>query len=110
MATGDSPGAGDAPGTRHLNEYLVASGGNVVCRRYRHRVCGTGENYKLALAASEASLMELSPVNGDPAQYVDDKVTFRLFFCPGCGTQVETEIILADLPPIWDVQLDAPRR
>ncbi|MCP4330122.1 MAG: hypothetical protein GY791_16995 [Alphaproteobacteria bacterium] len=48
----------------------------------------------------------LSPVRGNPADYVDDEMAFRAYFCPGCATQIETEIILSELPPIWDIQID----
>ncbi|MFC6768283.1 acetone carboxylase subunit gamma [Natrinema soli] len=30
---------------------------------------------------------------------------FRKYYCPGCGTLLENEVILADLEPIHDREL-----
>ena len=42
----------------------------------------------------------------DPATYVDDDLEFRRFYCPGCGTQLATELIEADRAPVHEVELD----
>jgi len=97
----------DPPGSVRLNDYLRMENRRVVCRR-----CGCDhgpdtENYKSALVMHAIPVTALSPVSRDPAEYIDEPVEFRQFICPGCGTQVETEVALSKEPPIWDVQLAA---
>jgi N-methylhydantoinase B len=95
----------DPAGSIVINEYLRIDNRRIVCRRCGRDHCAESENYKSALLLKTVPLTSLSPVNRDPAEYIDETIEFRLFICPGCGTQVETEIALAKEPPLWDVEL-----
>ncbi len=95
----------DPPGSVRINDYLRVENRRFICRRCGCDHCADTENYKLALIVQKIPVTALSPVNRDPAEYIDEPVEFRQFICPGCATQVETEIALSREPPIWDVQL-----
>jgi N-methylhydantoinase B len=96
----------DPPGAIRINDYIRIQNRRIVCRRCGRDHCADTENYKSALVTRAIPVTALSPVNRDPAEYIDEPVEFRQFMCPGCGTQVETEVALVREPPIWDVQLE----
>ena len=89
-----------------ISEYVAIRNGRFVCLKCSHDICEAGENYKRFLAIREVEITELSPLNRDPSEYVDDEIVCRAFCCPGCATQVEVEICDRSLPPIWDCELD----
>ncbi len=95
----------DAPGDIRINEYLTMSDDRIVCRRCGCDCGAASENYKHSLHMKSIPFTALSPANHDPADYIDEPVEFRAFFCRGCGTQVETEVAVTREPPVWDVQL-----
>jgi len=41
----------------------------------------------------------------DPSEFIDDEVQFRLFICPGCGTQIENEIAVSIDPILKDIEI-----
>ena len=97
----------DESGTA-VSEYVAIRNGRFVCIKCGHHICDDGENYKLNLALREVPVTELSPLNRDPSEYVEDEIVCRAFYCPGCATQVEVEISDRSLPPIWDCAIDRP--
>jgi len=99
------PAIGDLPaGALSLNDYLCVVGGRVLCRCGQD--CGSaGSNYKASLLKQSVSFTDLSPANRNPADYIDEPVEFRIFICPGCGTQVESEVAVTREPPVWDAQI-----
>ena len=87
----------------HINEYLSTLCDRIVCRCGHD--CGTASgNYKTSLLMKSIPFTELSSANRDPADYIDEAVEFRVFICPGCGTQVESEVAVTREAPVWDVQ------
>ena len=63
------------------------------------------ENYKDNCLVDRRAVSTSNPLVGDPAEFVDDEVEFRLFICPSCGTQIENEIAVATDPIIKDVEI-----
>ncbi len=101
-----SPSESEDPAeSTRLNEYLRVERHRIVCRRCGHAHCAEDENVKLSLGVQIEPVTALSPLSRDPADYIDEPVEFRRFFCPGCATQVETEVALSRDPFLWDVQL-----
>lgn len=92
---------------RQLDIHLAVDDdrGAIVCRRCDEVICGAEENYKLHALCERKPLQEAGPLVNDPADYVDVDVEFRQFYCPGCGTLLENEVIRADLDPVHDKQL-----
>jgi len=93
------------PGAVALNDYLSIVADRVVCR-CGHDCGSAGSNYKASLLKQSLSFTDLSPANRDPADYIDEPVEFRVFICPGCGTQVESEVAVTREGPVWDVQIN----
>ena len=91
-----------------IGEYVAVRDGRFVCVKCAHPICVAAESYKRHLAIRELPITELSPLNRDPSEYVDDDIVCRAFYCPGCATQVEVEISDRSLPPIRDCELDGP--
>lgn len=77
----------------------------IVCRNCETVLCDADENYKLHVPVERKPLAEAGPKVNDPAEYVDDEMEFRQYYCPGCATLLENEVILADLEPIHDKEL-----
>ena len=61
------------------------------------------ENYKLHCIREDNSVSSANPLIGDPARYIDDAVTFRQFFCTGCGSLIDNEIAVASDEVLHDV-------
>ena len=79
--------------------------GVIVCRNCDETICGADENYKLHALCDRKPLTEAGPLVNDPSEYVDEEVEFRQFYCPGCGTLLENEVVLAELEPVHDKEL-----
>ena len=92
---------------RQLDRHMAVDDdrGVVVCRNCGDDICDADENYKLHALVDRKELTEAGPLVNDPAEYVDDELEFRQYYCPGCGTLLENEVILADLDPVHDKQL-----
>lgn len=90
---------------RQLDRHLAVDDGRVVCRSCDADLCAVDENYKLHALCDRTPLAEAGPLVNDPAEYVDDDIEFRQFYCPGCGTLLENEVIEADHEPVHDKQL-----
>ena len=61
------------------------------------------ENYKLHCLREDNSVSSANPLIGDPARYIDDAVTFRQFFCTGCGSLIDNEIAVASDEVLHDL-------
>ena len=84
------------------------------CRVCNHVIGSAMANYKEGLLVHNRDPREIHPPIIDPERY---KFTFspdpewvRIleFYCPGCGTQVETEYAIPGHPPLYDMQPDLP--
>ena len=92
-----------------LDHHLEVDGGRVACRRCGHDFCGVEENFKDHAACKVRPIQEANPLIVDPQTFIDDEVVFREYFCPGCATLLENEVILASSPPVWDKQISPPQ-
>jgi N-methylhydantoinase B len=84
---------------------VIDSSGTVRCERCGHGLGPTGENYKEHAVRKDRPIEAANPRIVDPALFIDREVTFRQYFCPGCATALENEVILADSEPVWDKQI-----
>lgn len=89
----------------HLKQVEDEDGEVVTCRNCGEELCPAGENYKEQALAKTMAIEDAGPLLNDPSEYVDDEMEFRQFYCPGCATLLENEVILADLDPIHDSEL-----
>lgn len=80
-------------------------GATIACRSCDERICDANQNYKKHVLYETMPMEEGGPLMNDPSEYVDEEMEFRKYYCPGCGTLLENEVILADLEPIHDREL-----
>lgn len=92
---------------QRLDATLVVdrAAGAITCGRCDERLCDADENYKRHALCERTPIQEAGPLLNDPEAYVDEEFEFRRYYCPGCATQLETEVILADSEPIHDKEL-----
>jgi acetone carboxylase gamma subunit len=84
-----------------LGEYLGLDERGYFCRRCEHRLCAANDQWKLHARVRESIVSDeaiCAPVMERP----DGRVVFRQFYCPGCATQIDTEIGLAGEPFRWN--------
>ena len=97
---------------RQLDHHLaIDDDGVVVCRKCGHRLGPEGENFKLHAVCKERPIQDANPLIVDPSIFIDREVVFRQYYCPGCATLLENEVLLAETEPVWDKRLEpAPAR
>jgi acetone carboxylase gamma subunit len=89
----------------HLERTAIDGTESIVCSDCGERLCKASENYKLHALSRTMEMQEAGPLLNDPTEYVDDEMEFRQYYCPGCATLLENEVILAELDPIHDREL-----
>ncbi len=96
---------------RQIDHHLaIDEAGMIVCRRCGRTLCSARQNFKDGAVVKERPIEDANPLIVDPRIFIDDEVVFRQYFCPGCATLLETEVILATSPPVWDKQLSIRQR
>jgi N-methylhydantoinase B len=91
-----------------LDHHLEIDGdGRIACRRCEHQLGTVEENFKDHAVCKVRPIQDANPLIVDPSIFIDDEVVFRQYFCPGCATLLENEVILASSPPVWDKQVSA---
>lgn len=75
------------------------------CLRCRESLGPASENYKLTALIEVSELSAANRYVGDPARYVDEKMSFRSFYCPGCGVLLDTEVARAQDAPLRDIEI-----
>ncbi len=63
-------------------------------------------NYKDGCLREDHPVEDCNPLIGDPMRFIDDAVTFRQFFCPGCGAQLDNEIAVVKDGVLKDIQVN----
>ncbi len=97
-----------------MTEYLVI---NLETERWVCRVCShdfgsARENYKLGALVHDRDPREIHQSIIDPERYEytfsPDPAYCRIleYYCPGCGTQIETEYLPPGHPPTVDMLID----
>ena len=88
---------------RQVDHHLaIDDSGRIVCRRCGHDLGSAEQNFKEGAVLKVRSIQDANPLIVDPTLFIDDEVVFRQFFCPGCATLLENEVILASSPVVWD--------
>ena len=82
------------------------------CRYCQHELISARDNYKRALLVYDRDPREIHKPLLDPTKY---KLTYspdpkwcRIleYYCPHCGTMIETEYLPPGHPPVHDIELD----
>ena len=95
----------DPAGSIRINDYLRAEAGRIRCRRCGHDHCADDQNYKLSLLCKPIPVTALSPVNRDPAEYVDEPMSSASSSARAAGASSRPKWRSRRSRPIWDVQL-----
>ena len=82
------------------------------CRRCDHEIGSARANYKEGLLVYDREPSEIHKPLLDPARYdftfAPNPKWCRIleFYCPSCGTMVETEYTVPGHPPVHDIEFD----
>lgn len=76
----------------HLELAETADGDVYVCNRCEHVLGRAASPYKELCAVWETDLHAAGYGFADPAHFVDHRILWREFYCPGCGTMLENEL------------------
>jgi N-methylhydantoinase B len=79
----------------------------IVCRKCGYVLGSATRNFKEGAVVKERSVLDANPLIVDPSLFIDETMVFRQYFCPGCATLLENEIVLASTAAVWDKQLAA---
>ena len=91
---------------RQIDHHLaIDDNERIVCRRCGHDLGAADQNFKDGAVVKVRPIQDANPLIVDPALFIDDEVVFRQYFCPGCATLLENEVILERSPSVWDKQL-----
>lgn len=98
----------------HITEYLGIDLEQETwfCRCCGHTLVSAKESYKRGLLVHDRDPAEIHPPLIDPEKYEytfspDPAYTALLeYYCPHCGTMVETEYLVPGHPPAHDIELD----
>lgn len=80
-----------------------------VCNKCDHEIIDANENFKKGLLVYDRDPREIhQPVIEGDYTFSPDPNWVRLveFYCPGCGTMVETETLAVGHPITHDIELD----
>jgi acetophenone carboxylase len=79
------------------------------CNRCGHEIGPARENYKKGCLLYDRDPREIHPplVSGE-FNFSPDPLWVRIveIYCPGCGTQIETEYLPPGHPITWDIEID----
>lgn len=67
-----------------------------------------GSNWKHHALCEDLPIQSSNPLVGDPARYIDARVRYHRYLCPGCGAQLDTEVAVGDDEPLHDTDLVIP--
>jgi len=101
----------DAKNRLRVTEYLDVDldGEKWLCNRCGHEIGPARENYKRGCLLYDRDPREIHPplVPGS-FSFSPDPLWVRIveFYCPGCGTQVETEYLPPGHPITHDIEID----
>ena len=83
-----------AAGERVDGNVRLTAGGALMCAHCGCMLEGTPSDYLGLLPVYEGRPAEAGPhIFASPAIYIDAEVVFRQYYCPGCYTAFQTEIV-----------------
>jgi acetone carboxylase gamma subunit len=75
----------------------------IECRKCGHVICDATENYKLHVPRAEVWPDEIPGGRRPPR----DKtlLIYYEYYCPGCYTMLDVEVMEPGSPPLWDIEV-----
>jgi N-methylhydantoinase B len=92
----------------NLTQVGAGSAGKLFCRYCGRSICAAGGDYLDHLAVIEGPPSEAGPqIFTRPDLFVDERIVFRQYCCPGCFTAFATEVVPESHPVRHDhVEID----
>jgi len=92
----------------NLTQVGTGSAGTLFCRYCGRSICAAGGDYLDNLAVIEGPPSEAGPqIFARPDLFVDERIVFRQYCCPGCFTAFATEVVPESHPVRHDhVEID----
>ena len=87
------------PYSATIDRAMGAGDEALVCRACGHRLCSSDKVWKESARLDERPLRECA---GAVFEATDPKVMLRRFYCPGCGSALDTETALDGEPFLID--------
>ena len=87
----------------NLHVRQTDQGAHWACAKCASDLGAVHANYKDGCLREDHPVAASNPLIGDPARFIDDAVTFRQFFCPGCGAQIDNEIAVSKDEVLADI-------
>jgi N-methylhydantoinase B len=89
------------PSGRRVSEYLQMVGSGeaafVQCTYCGRKICSAHSRWKDHVPTRKVSVADAGPGRKDSPPFF-----LREFFCPGCATQLDVEVVCQDDPPLYD--------
>ncbi|MBT5675022.1 MAG: hypothetical protein HOJ07_04980, partial [Rhodospirillaceae bacterium] len=98
-------GEASLPAGDNLAVYGSGDAARWACARCAADLGPLSDNYKDLCLREDLPVSDSNPLVGDPADFVDDTVSFRLFHCPSCGGHIDNEIAVDSDPVMRDIEL-----
>ncbi|MDY6973733.1 MAG: acetone carboxylase subunit gamma [Thermodesulfobacteriota bacterium] len=87
---------------RFFTEYLVISEDQKIqCRKCEHVFCNLDENYKEFALNAEVVPSTIGPLRPDDGEWC----LYREFYCPGCATLLDVDVVVPGDPISHDIRL-----
>lgn len=80
-----------------------------ICNRCDHTLGPARDNYKKGCLLYDRDPREVhTPLVEGPYSFSPDPLWVRIveFYCPGCGSQIETEYLPPGHPITWDIEIN----
>jgi len=78
----------------------------VKCLKCGHVICDASENYKLHVPRAEIWPDEIYGGRRPPRD--ETLLIYYEYYCPGCYTMLDVEVMEKDAAPLWDIQVKIP--
>jgi len=88
-----------------LNAMTDERGQYWACKKCSTDLGAMTENYKDACIRENHPVSDSNPLIGAPDRFIDDPVSFRQFFCPGCGSLIDNEVAVDTDPVLTDISI-----
>ena len=75
------------------------------CRKCRARIHEASGNYKNGCIRTVTDVRSVGLESIDPAQFIDDVIEYREYFCPGCGLLMQGHFCKPEDEDLWDIRL-----
>ena len=78
----------------------------IKCLKCGQVICDASENYKVYVPRAEVWPDEIPGGRRPPRD--ETLLIYYEYYCPGCYTMLDVEVMEPGSPPLWDIQVTIP--